>query len=343
MGHAIRSKVVIQHLIELGHQVEIIASGKATKYLRTEFEGVHPIHGLHMVAEDNKVSPGKTLWSNVKEGLTGLPKNIVAYFKLIEHFKPQLVISDFESWTYLYAKVHNLPILSIDNIQAIHRCSLPKGLTEGAKAEFEVTKNFIKGKLPGCDEYIVTSFADFDVRKERTKLVPPILRPTILDAPTSVQDHVLVYQTASGFSDLEERLQQCGLECRVYGAKKDLTSDLREKSLIHRPFSEKTFIEDLSSAKAVIGSAGFTLMGECVYLKKPMLALPLGGQFEQLFNARTLEHLGYGMVIEDSSQLDKFGAFLDDLATFESNLLSYSQNRNMDVFAALDEFIETAL
>ena len=64
---------------------------------------------------------------------------------------------------------------------------------------------------------------------------------------------------------------------------------------------------------------------------------------DRLFNARTLEYLGYGMAIEDSSQLDKLGDFLSKLSDFQKNLKNYSQNRNLDVFAALDEFIETAV
>ena len=30
-------------------------------------------------------------------------------------------------------------------------------------------------------------------------------------------------------------------------------------------------------------------MGEAVYLRRPMLAVPVGGQFEQVLNARYLE------------------------------------------------------
>jgi hypothetical protein len=40
----------------------------------------------------------------VLAGTTGIPKNIAAYFELIDDFRPEVVISDFESWTYLYAK-----------------------------------------------------------------------------------------------------------------------------------------------------------------------------------------------------------------------------------------------
>ena len=41
-------------------------------------------------------------------------------------------------------------------------------------------------------------------------------------------------------------------------------------------------------------------MGEAVYLHKPMLAVPLARQFEQVLNARYLEHEGYGRCADDA-------------------------------------------
>ena len=125
MGHAMRSRVTLEHLVAAGHDIEIMASGRATDFLAKRFDGVNRIHGLHMIYEENRVRRGRTLWSNVIGGVTGVPENIAAYFDLVGDFRPEVVVSDFESWTYLYAKTHRLPILSIDNMQIIHRCALP--------------------------------------------------------------------------------------------------------------------------------------------------------------------------------------------------------------------------
>ena len=177
-----RSRVVLEKLVQDKHDVEIMASGRATDFLKKRFDGVNRIHGLHMIYDENRVRLGKTLWSNVLTGATGLPKNIAAYFDLIREFKPQVVISDFESWTYLYGQMHRIPIVSIDNMQIINRCTHAPEMLEGYKAEFELTRAFIKTKLPFCEEYLVTTFFYPPVRRPKTKLVPPILRPEILAA-----------------------------------------------------------------------------------------------------------------------------------------------------------------
>ena len=56
-----------------------------------------------------------------------------------------------------------------------------------------------------------------------------------------------------------------------------------------------------ASKKAVIATAGFTLISEALYLHKPYLALPMQGQFEQELNAFQLESLGYGKNVTEVS------------------------------------------
>ena len=177
------------------------------------------------------------------------------------------------------------------------------------------------------------------LRKDDTTLYPPILRKQILDARIVQGDHLLVYQTAEGYDELISALQDTGLECRIYGMRRDISEEQVEGKLRYRPFSETVFVDDLASSRGVIAGGGFTLMGEAVYLKKPMLALPLGRQFEQLLNARYLEHLGYGRC---ATTLDKetIGAFVEALPPCAEALSGYSQDRNAALLGGLDALLD---
>lgn len=342
MGHAMRSRVILEHLVAQSHDVEIMASGRAVDFLAKRFEGVNRIHGLHMIYEENRVRPMKTLWSNVSTGATGLPKNIAAYFELFTSFKPDAVISDFESWTYLFGKTHRLPTLSVDNMQIINRCTLPKEVIAGHQAEFQFTKAFIKSKLPFCDEYFITTFFHPEVRKERTRLFPPILRPEILAANRRRGEHLLVYTTGEGNDSFAQALRDSGLECRIYGMKRNLHEEVVEGNLRFQPFSEDKFIDDLASSRAVIAGGGFTLMGEAVYLHKPMLAVPLARQFEQVLNARYLELEGYGRHAESLDDAAKIRAFLEAIPACEEKLATYEQDGNTKITVAIDEWLDKA-
>lgn len=342
MGHAMRSRVVLDHLVARGHEIEIMASGRALGFLQQRFSGVNEIHGLHMISEENRIRRGKTLLSNIAAGIAGVPTNIKAYFELIDDFRPDAVISDFESWTYFYAKAHDLPIISIDNMQVINRCKHPPEILEGVRADFELARAFVKSKLPFCNHYLVSAFFRVPIRKPRTSLLPPILRPEILAAERRPGEHLLVYTTKEDYGALVGRLEATGLECRIYGLRRDLTEDQVEGNLRYRPFSEATFIDDLASCRGVLANAGFTLMGEAVYLHKPMLAIPLQRQFEQILNARYLEREGYGMSAEDSAELDLLPRFLDRLPEFEARLADYQQDGNSRLLGTVDSQLERA-
>jgi uncharacterized protein (TIGR00661 family) len=339
MGHAMRSRVVLEHLFASGHEVEIMASGRAAEFLRKAFAArgwVHRIHGMHIVYEENQVRRGTTFWSNVLAGVAALPAQIAAYFEIIARFRAELVISDFESWTYLFGKSRNLPILSIDNMQVLNRCSIDPELIARHRTEFEVAKAFVKGKLPFCDHYLVTSFFQLPTRKPNTTLFPPILRAEILGARPSRGEHLLVYQTAEGYDALPEALKQLDVPCRIYGMRRDLREDLVDRNLCYRPFSEAQFIEDLATSRAVIAGGGFTLMGEAVYLKKPMLAVPVGGQFEQILNASYLQKLGYGRCATDLTDVAELRGFVDGLPAHEASISSYTQDGNRALLEFLD-------
>ncbi len=343
MGHAIRSRVVLEHLVAEGHEIHIVASQRAVDFLSRQFgpEHVQRIHGLHIVTEENRVRRGKTLWQNVRDGVEALPGQIEAYFEVIRRFEPQAVVSDFESWTYLFGKLSRLPVFSVDNMQIINRCEIPDDVIGPYRAEFELTRVFIKGKLPRADHYFIATFFRPRIRKDDTTLVPPILRPEILAARPEEGEHLLVYQTAEGNESLVEALHETGLPCRIYGMRRSITEDQHEGELCYRPFSEAGFIDDLRTARAVITGGGFTLMSECVYLHKPTLSVPISGHFEQILNGRYLEHEGYGRF---ATALDgpAVHGFLEAVPECRAALAKVSQDGNRELFSALDEHLDRA-
>ena len=352
MGHAIRSRVVLDELVQR-HEVQVVVSGRAHDYLAKRAfagEGPHPggqiqvkkIWGFTIVTEDNEVRNFRTLLQNLKGALTGgWPQNIKTYFEIADSFRPDVVISDFESWSYLYGVNHGLPIISVDNMQIVNRCRHSPDIIAGHEASFQLARGIIKAKVPGAYHYLITTFFRPPIRKKRTSLHPPILRPEILAARSEPRGHLLVYQTYTTNQELPELLRRTGIECRVYGVRRDLREDEREGNLVYRPFSEEGFIEDLRTCRGVVASGGFTLMGEAVYLHKPMLAEPVARQFEQILNARYLEKEGYGLCADAISEA-KLSEFLSRTPEFAANLSRYSQDGNKDLLAKLESVMEAA-
>jgi uncharacterized protein (TIGR00661 family) len=343
MGHATRSRVLLDHLVnEKGHEVHIVVSGRARDYLAKHFENVHKIWGFTINYEGNSVKKWQTVLQNLKGAVTGWPENVAKYFELVETFSPDVVVSDFETFSYLFAKAHGLPCISVDNMQIINRCKHAPELLAGYEDAFELTRSIVKSKLPGAFHYLITTFFYPPVRKERTTLAPSILRPNILEAKSEPGEHLLVYQTSTTNTALVDALKATGLDCRIYGMRRDIKDDVVEGNVRFRPFSEQGFIDDLRTARAVVAGGGYTLMSEAVYLHKPVLSLPVEGQFEQIINALYLQQLGYG---QHATALDAptLGAFLERVPDCEKALRGYSQDGNKLMLEALDLQLGLAL
>ena len=346
MGHATRSRVILEHLLTAGHEVRVVVSGRAHRFLTDRFAGrarimFEEIHGLSMTFDGDRLDKSASLWANVEQLPRGLLKNIRVYREVAEaRFRPDLVISDFESWAYFYGRHHDLPVVSIDNMQILNRCQHQPEITHGRRWErsidFRLAKLAVKVKLPRAYHYLITSFFFPPVRKRRTTLVPPILRPEILNARREPGNHVLVYRSASITGDPLPMLRALPYPFRLYGGSP--SDHGRQGNVTLRPFSEQGFVDDLRTARAVIGSAGFSLMGEAVHLKVPMMAVPIKGQHEQMLNARYLEQLGYGQSA-DTLEACAIAAFLERTDEFAGVLDAYPSPDNQMTLRCVDELL----
>jgi uncharacterized protein (TIGR00661 family) len=337
MGHATRSKVVIDYLISKGHEVKIVASDRAYQFLDKSFPGCAiEIKGFHFAYKNAEVSKSGTFMLILKSAAKNLAFNKTQKQLLEHNFKPDLVISDFESFSFVFAKLHKLPIISIDNMQVIDRCKLDIKIAKEERTNYLLAKGIVKFKVPRCHHYFITSFFDATVKKANTTLVPPIIRKEIQEAKVVRGKHIIMYQTSSTVKTVKKTLHQFPQEkFLVYGMNKDE----QDKNITFKPFSEAGFIQDLASAKAVIANGGFSFISEAVYLKKPVYSFPINKQFEQWMNAAYIEKLGYGKHC-NSLNSDDLKAFLGSIDAYERNLKQYKQDGNYVLFEALESFVE---
>jgi uncharacterized protein (TIGR00661 family) len=341
MGHATRSKVTCEHLVSSGHEVKIVVSGRAHAFLAKSFPDVVEIKGLTIKYVDNRMDRDGTLARNVLAAPGLVASNVNAYFEKVAAFAPDAVITDFDSFAYLFAKRHGLPVLSIDNQQIISRCKLGKFAKQGAKVDYQMTKAFVRAKLPACDHYVITTFFYPPMRpkyEKETTLVPPILRRSIIDAKKKAHagDHVLVYQTSASDTKLVEELNRVrSAKFVVYGLRKNA----RHGNCTLKEFSEDGFVDDLASARAVVANGGLSLMGEAVYLGKPLFSVPVRNQYEQVLNSRYLEELGYGLGAE-RLEADLLRLFLDETPKYAARVAKHKQDGNRELFDVVDGALE---
>ena len=296
LGHAMRSRVVAQHLFARGHEVKLVASGRARDYLARSFPDVERIPGFAMAYRDHQVSRARTLGRTLRAVRPAMRESIAMYRTAISGFQPDVCISDFDSFSHVFGRLFGRPVISLAHQHVIDRCAHPLRIRDRLPRDFALTKAFVRAKMPGCAHYVVTSFYRPPPKRECTTIVGPILRPEVMAlAPTS-GDHVLVYQTAVATAELIAALRAIP-EQRFVVYARNLGEADRVENVTIRAFDEQRFLEDLASARAVITNGGYTLMSEALYLGKPILSMPLRHQGEQELNAAYLDELGLGFAM----------------------------------------------
>lgn len=329
-GHSSRASLIAAHLQNQGHQVKIASYDRGYRNLKDQFDTVE-IAGLTIVSEDNQVSKLKTIAANLAKIPSG-SRSLKLLKQTFEEFSPDLVITDFEPSTAYLAGHFGLPLITVDNQHRMRymQYEMPPALRQDAL----ITETIIRAMVPSPWVSLITTFHFSPLKNDRSFLFPPILRQTVLNLTTRETDAVLVYAT-SGFDSLVEILRDFKRETFiVYGYDKEEISG----NLHFRPFSKEGFLEDLAACKAIIATAGFTLISEALHLGKPYLAFPMQGQFEQHLNAFMLEHHGYGAQCRTPDR-KQIAAFLYELPHYRATLERYPRSGNTAITDKLDELL----
>ena len=328
-GHSTRAKEVLSHLVEHGHTVHVASFDRGLRNLSPYFD-VTEIYGFRFAYVNNRVRYKRTIAKNLMTMPQAAHSN--SHLKeLVEKWRTDLVITDFEPLTCHIGHKNKLPVISIDNQHCLTNAvvSYPSKFRRDAAAAKLVTRLM----TPHANAYLVISFFSAPVRKRNTFLFPPLLRKEILDASPTQSDHVLVYVTSPAPA-LAKLLSS--VRCRViaYG----FGRDGQEGNIQYKKPSVDGFFADLISAQAIIANSGFSLVTEALHLGKPYLAVPVSHQFEQIFNAYWLDKTGYGAYWEQLTK-ERIEPFLYNLPQYREKLADYPRQGNGALLGKLDTLI----
>jgi uncharacterized protein (TIGR00661 family) len=328
-GHSTRAKEVISHLISQGHSVHVASFDRGLQNLKSDFD-VTEIYGFRFAYLNNRVRYKRTIAKN----LITAPQaahSLSRLKHLVDEWRINLVITDFEPLTCHVGHKKHLPVISIDNQHCLTNAevSYPKKYRRDAAAAKLVTRLM----TPRANAYLVISFFSAPVRKRNTFLFPPLLREEILHATPTQGDHVLVYVTSPAPA-LAKLLSSVRCPFVAYGFGREGI----EGNIVYKKPSLDGFFADLTAARAIVANSGFSLVSEALHLGKPYLAVPVSHQFEQIFNAYWLEKSGFGAYWEELNK-ERVESFLYNLPHYREALAEYPRQGNRALLDKLDSLI----
>ena len=329
-GHATRTREMAEYLIGQGHELKLASYDRGFAALHQDFDVVE-IEGLTIASADNRVSVLKTIRDNLKR----LPEELSSLRKMnsvFNDFKPDVVVCDFEPLTGYLAEHFDLPLITVDNQHNMRYVKHELPPHHGVEAR--VTKEIVRAMVPWPSVSLIISFVEAQTTNDFSFVFPPIVSRRIRDLVPSNKGHTLVYLT-SGFDSLLPVLQEFTEEqFFIYGYDRHEV----DGNLHFFPKSQVQFANHLASANAVIATAGFTLMSEALFLRKPYMALPMKGQYEQELNAWQLTQSGYGLGCE-KPDADVIGHFLYRREEYRQQLKNYPSDDGTAIKQRLGELV----
>tara|TARA_Y100000310_G_scaffold339100_1_gene430721 strand:- start:3353 stop:4393 length:1041 start_codon:yes stop_codon:yes gene_type:complete len=278
-GHITKSTEVIKELKKLGHEVDIILSGRDPKEIKKLklFKEYKAYHGITFKIKNGKIDYIKTL-ANLK---------LIRAYKELKKYKIKnvdLIITDFEPISSRIAKKNNIPCIGIGHQYAfLHDIPVPKL----AKQDY-LNKIFIKN-FTKIDYNLGLHFHHFN-----QQILPPIIKSNLQTNGTK-KGKILIYLHHEDDKKLKEILKKFKeYEFHIYGK----TKNKKDLNIYEKKISRKNFLKDLKECEGVICNAGFELPAEVLKLGKKLLVKPIKNHTEQEANAISIELLNYGTKVK---------------------------------------------
>jgi uncharacterized protein (TIGR00661 family) len=330
-GHAIRALTVARQFP--AHEFLFVSHGTGADLLRPEFPVVDcpnpetPIRG-------HRVAAAAALWSSlrVKSRAGRIKRRLL---EVLDRFQPDVTLTDYEYFVPQVARQVGLPCLSVDHQHVITCCRHPVPWRQFRS--YLTTRWAVASMFSRATDYLAISFFRPEVIPGvRAKVLPPLLRESVLARQPRDGGHVVAYQGYATFRRFFPFLRAIPSPVFVYGFDTEGT----EGNLHFKKNSETGFLDDLSSCRYVVCGGSHTLISEALYYGKPVLSFPIKNAFEQFLNAFYLERLEYGRYCTDfhppPAIIPTFEAQLDQ---FRRNLRGVSFNGNPEVYAQVEQFI----
>jgi uncharacterized protein (TIGR00661 family) len=338
-GHATRSMAMLAEL-QHRHEVLVLAGGDAYEAMAADFPVVRiPTLGFAYGKDTGQRSNAATFRLNFGAVLDAWWRGAVYQMvaSVVREFSPDVIISDAEMWSNWVARDLNIPRINFDHMGVLAYCDAP--LDAGDRFEAAVDAYVYRTLIGRADRILVSSFYPAPPREPHVRVVPTLARQAVREATPTDGAHLLVYLN-KGHHQFDARMRQvlAGLNTpvKIYGTQRRGV----EGPLSFLPPGNASFVQDLASCRAVLSTAGNQLVGEAMWLGKPMLVMP-ERCVEQRMNANALVQMGLGMRVEQRAlKAEHLQQFLARRDEFAARMRMHSRDGLAESLQAMEQFIE---
>ncbi len=350
-GHLTQAISMTQIAREAGHEVVGYAvgsfEGRKIPSFFTEFIGDVPLIKYESPSisygNGNSVQLGKTAMQAITKFNTYC-KSATSLEKFVDELQPDGIVNFYESITGLYflKTGSKVPCMSIGHQYLLlnrHFTSIPEKRFD----QFLLNLN-TKVTAIGSKKFLGLSFREMpDDLEKNIYVVPPLLRQEVKkivpEAGKSWLMYVTHYKLADQIISWAEKNKEITLDCFWdHPEKKDVFSPI--KNLTFHPIDAEKYLAKMSTCAGLISTAGFESVAEAMYLKKPVMMVPVPNHIEQMINAYDGEISGAGIAAK-SFDLEIFKDYLIHNRLENNEYEVWAQKTSLKISEQLESLIKT--
>ena len=271
-GHISRAMELMPILTKYG-KVDIFLSG-SNSTLKADLPVKYRSNGLSLHYTCNgKLNHSKTI-------------RRCAIFKAIKEAKSlpvkeyDLVLNDFEAITSIACKRQNIPMIHFGHQASFASDKTPRPHNKSIFGEW-ILRNYASSSIN-----LGLHFKRYD-----TFIQPPIIQSAIWNADPQKKSYVTVYLPSFCDKELLQLFTPIkDMQFEIFS--RHCKEEMRFQHIRLLPVEKSAFQQSLINCTGIITGAGFETPAEALYLRKKILAIPIGGQYEQICNGAALSRMG---------------------------------------------------
>lgn len=319
-GHMTQAISMSQILEKSGHEIVAVCVGKSHRREIPDFFSsrikapIQLFDSPNFVTDKNHkgIKLGKTISYNFTK-INRFKKSLGKIDQLVKDHHPDVILNFYDLLGGLYNMIYQPPCRywTIGHQYLINHPEFPyPSRNTFQKLLFQLNTNIT---ALGSELELALSFRPLDPSQNgNTFVLPPLLRNELKKMTTVSGDFYLTYMVNAGYGDeiLHFAKKNPEIKIEAFWDKKGVPAIYKPtENLIFHQLNDSLFLDKMSQCKGLITTAGFESVCEAMYLGKPVMMIPVKGQFEQACNAIDAKQSGAG-IISNNFDFNKMDTFL---------------------------------
>lgn len=349
-GHMTQAIALSQKLESWGHTVAAVCIGKSARREIPSFVHQKITAPIYLFESPNFVTDNKQksilLWKTIGYNIGRFGRFRKSLQILDEQVKknlPDVILNFYDILGGLYNMLYRptSEFWTIGHQYLIEHVDFPFAPKQPlAKWLFRLNT---KLTAIGASKKLALSFRPYSAPSNKQLYVlPPLLRKELELLHPSKGDFFLCYMVNPGYGQEVINFAEVNPSIQIvafWDQKAIATGFQPAPNLIFHQVNDQLFLEKMAVCKGLVSTAGFESICEAMYLGKPVMMVPVAGQYEQACNALDAEMSGAGISstsfdfqklvdhieypvnpsLEIRNWFDKFDALFTDLVVGKTN------------------------